>query len=178
MNGSHLAIGVAAAFVAVTALSRRGSQASNPEARAQHFQRLLDPVSGASEAERQFARKHIAKMKASAGSSLDPSGSHGIFLDNQRLRNLTTGKMHTRFDHIVDDLQLITGDPEKTTSISAGAMRYAIMPWLLAQGLDDRFWDDRFDLTHTGRTFIRRPNPVEREEIERRYKEESRRRSG
>ena len=31
MNGSHLAIGVAAALAAVGALSRRGSQASGPK---------------------------------------------------------------------------------------------------------------------------------------------------
>ena len=99
-----------------------------------------------------------------------------LVFDNQRLRNLTTGKIHTNFDDVVEDLQKIFGDKYKTTSMTAGALNNAIRPWLMAQGLDDRFWDGRYDVTHTGTTQLHTPTPDEREEIGQRYGVELRRR--
>lgn len=70
-------------------------------------------------------------------------------MDIQRLRNLTTGKLHTKMTHIYEDIETITGTPGLMTHQIPNALT-ALKPWLLANVTDPRFWDDRFDITHVG----------------------------
>ena len=69
--------------------------------------------------------------------------------DIQRLRNLTTGRLHTEMDHIYEDLGLITGEKGLMTHMLPRAMR-AVEPWLRKKITDPRFWDGEFDTSHTG----------------------------
>lgn len=70
-------------------------------------------------------------------------------MDIQRLRNLTTGKLHTKITHVYEDIEIITGTPGLMTHQIPNALT-ALKPWLLANVTDPRFWDDRFDITHVG----------------------------
>jgi hypothetical protein len=70
-------------------------------------------------------------------------------MDIQRLRNLTTGKLHTEIGHIYEDLGIITGEDGLMTHMLPRACR-AIEPWLRDNIQDDMFWDGKYDVTHTG----------------------------
>lgn len=70
-------------------------------------------------------------------------------MDFQRLRNLTTGRLHTEIGHIYEDLGIITGETGLMTHMLPRAMR-AVEPWLREHVKDARFWDGEFDQSHTG----------------------------
>lgn len=70
-------------------------------------------------------------------------------MDIQRLRNLTTGRLHTQMSHIYEDLRFIVGDNGLMTHMLPRVME-AVEPWLREQVTDARFWEDKFDTTHTG----------------------------
>lgn len=70
-------------------------------------------------------------------------------MDFQRLRNLTTGILHTEIGHVYQDLGYLTGDDGLMTHMLPRVIR-AIEPWLREQISDPRFWDGQFDQTHTG----------------------------
>lgn len=70
-------------------------------------------------------------------------------MDIQRLRNLTTGRLHTKMEHIYEDLGIITGETGLMTHMLPRAMR-ACEPWLREQVKDARFWDGEYDTAHTG----------------------------
>jgi|TARA_R110000824_G_scaffold86938_1_gene214667 hypothetical protein len=70
-------------------------------------------------------------------------------MDIQRLRNLTTGRLHTEMGHLYEDLRTITGEEGLMTHMLPRAMR-AVEPWLREHVTDPRFWDDKHDTTHTG----------------------------
>jgi len=70
-------------------------------------------------------------------------------MDIQRLRNLTTGRLHTEMGHIYEDLGIITGQSGLMTHMLPRAMR-AVEPWLREHVTDLRFWDGKYDTTHTG----------------------------
>ncbi len=70
-------------------------------------------------------------------------------MDIQRLRNLTTGILHTKIDHVYEDLGLITGELGLMTHMLPRAMK-AVEPWLREQIADQRFWDGKFDTAHIG----------------------------
>ncbi len=76
----------------------------------------------------------------------------------QRLRNLTTGLLHTKIDHVYEDLGSITGETGLMTHMLPRAMR-AVDPWLQEHVKDLRFWDGKFDPKHTGE--IELPTPTE-----------------
>lgn len=67
----------------------------------------------------------------------------------QRLRNLTTGKLHTKMEHIYEDLGIITGETGLMTHMLPRAMR-ACEPWLREHVTEPRFWDGECDTTHIG----------------------------
>ena len=67
----------------------------------------------------------------------------------QRLRNLTTGRLHTEMGHIYEDLGFIVGDDGLMTHMLPRVMR-AIEPWLREQVTDSRFWDGEYDTSHKG----------------------------
>lgn len=70
-------------------------------------------------------------------------------MDIQRLRSLTTGKLHTNIKHVYEDIEIITGTPGLMTHQIPNALT-ALKPWLLANVTDPRFWDGTFDITHVG----------------------------
>lgn len=70
-------------------------------------------------------------------------------MDIQRLRNLTTGRLHTEVGHIYEDLGMITGEQGLMTHMLPRAMD-AVEPWLKEQITDNRFWDGKYDTTHVG----------------------------
>lgn len=70
-------------------------------------------------------------------------------MDIQRLRNLTTGRLHTEMGHIHEDLGTIIGIEGLMTHMLPRVMR-AVEPWLRENVNDERFWDGEFDQTHTG----------------------------
>ena len=78
-------------------------------------------------------------------------------IDIQRLRNLTTGLIHTKMEHIYEDLELIAGKSGVMTHNLTG-LSAACKPWLREHVTDARFWDGKFDTTHTGK--IELPDPT------------------
>ena len=79
----------------------------------------------------------------------------------QRLRNLTTGMLHTEMDHIYEDLEIITGERGLFTHMLPRVMR-AVEPWLREHVTDERFWDGAFDVTHTGEYILPEPTRNDR----------------
>lgn len=92
-------------------------------------------------------------------------------MDIQRLRNLTTQRLHTDMVHIYEDIGAITGQDELMTHMLPRAMR-AVEPWLRQHVKDMRFWDGELDQTHTGEFAIPEPTDEDREEMFERYKAE------
>jgi cytochrome c peroxidase len=92
-------------------------------------------------------------------------------MDIQRLRNLTTGWIHTRLEHVYEDIEEITGECGVMTHQLSNAVR-AIHPYLREKITDARFWDGKNDPTHTGDIDVPTMNAVEQEAMWKRYAEE------
>lgn len=86
----------------------------------------------------------------------------------QRLRNLTTGRLHTEMQHVYQDIEFLTGEEGIYTHMIPNALR-AMEPWLKAKVADPRFWDDRYDTTHVGEFEISPMTDDERKEFFERY---------
>jgi hypothetical protein len=83
-------------------------------------------------------------------------------MDIQRLRNLTTGRLHTTMGDIYKDIETLVGAEGIMTHMlprAADAMR----PWLELMVTDKRFWDGKYDTTHTGDIDLRPMNASEQE---------------
>ena len=93
----------------------------------------------------------------------------GDDMDIQRLRNLTTGRLHTKIEHIYEDLGIITGETGLMTHMLPRAMR-AAEPWLREQVTDERFWDGEFDQTHVGEFPLPESTAEDRAAMFERYK--------
>ena len=89
-------------------------------------------------------------------------------MEIQRLRNLTTGKLHTEMGHIYEDLGEISGEKGLMTHMLPRAMR-AVEPWLKEHIADSRFWDGEYDTTHTGEITLPTPTAKDRELMFERY---------
>lgn len=89
-------------------------------------------------------------------------------MDIQRLRNLTTGILHTNMDDVREDLEFITGQSGLLARMIPRVMR-AIEPWLASQITDPRFFDGQCDLTHTGDHPLRQMTQNESDEAFARY---------
>jgi hypothetical protein len=90
-------------------------------------------------------------------------------MDIQRLRNLTTGRLHTDMGHIYEDLGTITGEEWLMTHMLPRAMR-AVESWLREHVKDERFWDGEFDQTHTGEIELPESTAEDRAAMFERYK--------
>ena len=90
-------------------------------------------------------------------------------MDIQRLRNLTTGRLHTDMGHVYEDLETITGERGLMTHMLPMVMR-AVEPWLRENVTDVRFWDDEYDTTHTGEYTLPEPTADDRDAMFMRYK--------
>ena len=82
-------------------------------------------------------------------------------MDIQRLRNLTTGILHTDIDCVYQDLEFLTGEKGLMTHMLPRAMK-AVEPWLKEQVTDARFWDGEFDTEHKGEIEIAEPTKEDR----------------
>ena len=82
-------------------------------------------------------------------------------MDIQRLRNLTTGRLHTEVSHLYEDLGSITGESGLMTHMLPRAMD-AITPWLKKHVADPRFWDGEYDTEHTGEIDLPEPTTEDR----------------
>ena len=91
-------------------------------------------------------------------------------MDIQRLRNLTTGRLHTEVSHIYEDLGTITGESGLRTHMLPRAMKSA-EPWLREHVTDPRFWDGEYDTSHTGEIELPESSEEDRAAMFERYKE-------
>ena len=82
-------------------------------------------------------------------------------MDTQRLRNLTTGKLHTKMADIYQDIEFLTGIDGIMTHMIPNAME-ALNPYLMDKVEDMRFWNDVYDKTHLGSFDIEPMNEEER----------------
>ena len=85
-----------------------------------------------------------------------------IRMDIQRLRNLTTGIMHTEIDHVYEDLGFLTGEKELMTHMLPRVMR-AVEPWLREQIKEERFWNGKWDTEHVGEVELPEPTKEDKE---------------
>lgn len=87
----------------------------------------------------------------------------------QRLRNLTTGKLHTEIGHIYEDLGEITGEDGLMTHMLPRVL-YAVRPWLTEHVADRRFWDGKYDTSHKGEYELPTPTKEDRAAMFERFK--------
>lgn len=92
-------------------------------------------------------------------------------MDIQRLRNLTTGRLHTEIGHVYEDLETITGERGLMTHMLPRAAR-AVEPWLREHVTDARFWDGEYDTAHTGEIALPEPTEEDRKAMFDRYMEQ------
>jgi len=90
-------------------------------------------------------------------------------VDIQRLRNLTTGRLHTKMGDIYKDLELITGEEGLMTHMLP-RVRDSIKPWLKEHVKEPRFWNHEYDTTHTGDFPLPTPTEQDREKFFELYK--------
>lgn len=70
-------------------------------------------------------------------------------MDIQRVRTLTTGKMHTDIADVYEDIYRLVGEAGIVTHMIPNAIR-ALRPFLLRRLPDPRFWNGEYDPTHVG----------------------------
>ena len=80
----------------------------------------------------------------------------------QRVRNLTTGILHTKMEDIYKDIEYIIGDKGIMTHMLPNA-REAMLPYLRKYVTTDRFWNKEFDTNHIGDIEIPPMNDVEKD---------------
>jgi len=91
-------------------------------------------------------------------------------MEIQRLRNLTTGRLHTDMGHIYQDIELLTGMGGGMTHMIPNVMR-AMTPWLKDQVTESRLWDGEFDTNHMGEIDIDPMSEAEQKLMLERYSE-------
>lgn len=101
----------------------------------------------------------------------DTAAHLGIEMDIQRLRNLTTGRLHTKIGHIYEDLEMITGEKGLMTHMLPRVAR-AVEPWLRQVVPIARFWDGEYDKTHTGVIDLPVPSEDDRKTMLQRFLEQ------
>jgi len=89
-------------------------------------------------------------------------------MDIQRLRNLTTGRLHTKMEDIYVDIEYLTCEQGIMTHMLPNACT-ALEPYLREKAPDDRMWDGSFDISHTGNIDIPPMNEAERADFWVRY---------
>ena len=90
-------------------------------------------------------------------------------MNNQRLRNLTTKRLHNEMSYIYEDIEHLTGMPGIMTHMLPNAIK-AMMPWLKGKVTDSRFWDGKLDPSHCGDYNIKPMTANEQKEFKDRYR--------
>jgi hypothetical protein len=88
-------------------------------------------------------------------------------MEIQRLRHLTTGRLHTKEEHVCEDLGIIIGAMFLNHMIPRGIR--AIEPWLREHVIEPRFWNDEHDPMHIGELELPMPSEAERKLMLERY---------
>lgn len=70
-------------------------------------------------------------------------------MDIQRLRNLTTFRLHTAMADIYEDIEYFTG-VQGVTTLLLPKVADALLPYLREKLKDPRFWDGKYDPEHRG----------------------------
>jgi len=91
-----------------------------------------------------------------------------LTIDCQQLRNLTTGKLHTEVSHFIQYLEMFSG-LAGLSNYELRRVRDALLPWLKEVVEDERFWDGKYDPSHTGTMVVRMPTREERAAFAKRY---------
>ena len=81
-----------------------------------------------------------------------------------RLRNLTTGRLHTEMGHIYEDLELITGMKGLMTHMLPRALK-SVEPWLRAVVTSREYWDGEFNPDAEGHFILRDATKEEQAEM-------------
>lgn len=91
-------------------------------------------------------------------------------MENQRIRNLTTGVLHTSMNDIYEDVEFLIGETGVMTHMLP-EIADTLRVYLLASVTDARFWEKKYDPSHTGETVLSPMNAQQREDFFRRLKE-------
>jgi len=84
--------------------------------------------------------------------------------DAQRLRNLTTGRLHTKMEDCYKDLEWLCGESGLMTHMLPN-MLDAAAPWLRQHVTDSKYWDGIYDPFHVGTYTLPTPAAVERDQM-------------
>lgn len=94
-----------------------------------------------------------------------------IKMDVQRLRNLTTGLLHTDVSHYYEDLLMISGVESPVYTHQLPALLRAVLPWLREKIQDDKFFNGKHNPSEKGVFWLPKPTKDEQKEIIRRFTE-------
>lgn len=89
-------------------------------------------------------------------------------MDIQRLRNLTTRKLHTTVADVQEDYEFLTANDGIMTHMIPNVY-LAVEPWLKEQVDDPKFWNGEHDPDHTGDYPIEPMTVDEQAEMFKRY---------
>lgn len=89
-------------------------------------------------------------------------------MDIQRLRNLSTGRLHTNMSDIYQDIEYLTGEKGVMTHMLPNAIR-ALEPYLRKWVPDAKFWEDVYDTAHSGEVEVPPMDETERKVFWERY---------
>lgn len=89
-------------------------------------------------------------------------------MEKQRLRNLTTGRLHTDVSFIYQDLEFITKEKGLMPNMLPNILR-AVTPWLKENVTDSEYWDDEYRPELTGNCLITPMTEEEKKEFLARY---------
>lgn len=87
----------------------------------------------------------------------------------QRLRTLTTFRLHTEIDDVKEDLGRVFGETGFMTHMIPNLL-IAALPWLQSIGLPERFFDGAADASHVGTITIPTPTDDDRAAMWERYR--------
>lgn len=96
-----------------------------------------------------------------------------IEIDYQRLRNLTTGILHTKIEYVYKDLEMLFGQGSLWTHQLPDVQR-AVAPWLKKYVPEVEFWDGTYDTAHIGTHHLPVPTTDETNDMLKRYMESPR----
>lgn len=86
----------------------------------------------------------------------------------QRLRNLTTGRLHTKMSDIYEDIEYLTREKGVLTHMLPNACR-ALRPYLQSVAPDPKLWANDYDPDHSGEIEIPPMNDEQCSEFWKRY---------
>lgn len=85
-------------------------------------------------------------------------------MDIQRVRNLTTDLLHTKIEHVYEDIEYIVGEKGIMTHMLPNANK-ALKKFLESRLNDPKFWDGKFDVNHVGEVDMKPLTEEEKKEF-------------